>query len=100
MIMIFPLVQRIKILIGCSASILSSGTLEGRLHVDIILTNVLFLSLSRFPCLTRVMFHQNLRHSYLNKYALWSLREQTVGDDFGTLMEMKQMNIKRIVLER
>ena len=62
----FPLVQRIKILIGCSASILSSGTLEGRLHVDIILTNVLSLSLARFPCLTRVMFHQNLRHSYLN----------------------------------
>ena len=46
MIMIFPLVQRVKILIGCSASILSSGTLEGRLHVDIILTNVLYLYLS------------------------------------------------------
>ena len=46
MIMIFPLVQRIKILIGCSASILSSGTLEGRLHVDIIFTDVLHLYLS------------------------------------------------------
>ena len=46
MIMIFPLVQRIKILIGCSASILSSGILEGRPHVDIILTNVLYLYLS------------------------------------------------------
>ena len=68
MIMIFPLVQRIKILIGCSASVLSSGTLEGRLLEQIILKNV--LSLSQFPRLTRVMFHQNLRHSYLNKYAL------------------------------
>ena len=46
MIMIFPLVQRVRILIGCSASILSSGTLEGRLHVDIILTDVLHLYLS------------------------------------------------------
>ena len=68
MIMIFPLVQRVKILIGCSASGLSSGTLEGRLLEQIILKNV--LSLSQFPRLTRVMFHQNLRHSYLNKYAL------------------------------
>ena len=68
MIMIFPLVQRIKILIGCSASVLSSGTLEGRLLEQIILKNV--LSLSQFPRLTRVMFHQNLRHSYLNKCAL------------------------------
>ena len=70
MIMIFPLVQRVKVLIGCSASVLSSGTLEGRLLEQIILKNVLSLSLSRFPRLTRVMFHQNLRHSYLNKYAL------------------------------
>ena len=70
MIMIFPLVQRVKILIGCSASVLSSGTLEGRLLEQIILKNVLSLSLSQFPRLTRVMFHQNLRHSYLNKYAL------------------------------
>ena len=46
MIMIFPLVQRIKILIGCSASGLSSGTLEGRLLEQIILKNVLSLSLS------------------------------------------------------
>ena len=68
MIMIFPLVQPVKILIGCSASVLSSGTLEGRLLEQIILKNV--LSLSQFPRLTRVMFHQNLRHSYLNKYAL------------------------------
>ena len=68
MIMIFPLVQRVRILIGCSASVLSSGTLEGRLLEQIILKNV--LSLSQFPRLTRVMFHQNLRHSYLNKYAL------------------------------
>ena len=45
MIMIFPLVQRIKILIGCSASVLSSGTLEGRLLEQIILKNVLSLSL-------------------------------------------------------
>ena len=70
MIMIFPLVQRVKILIGCSASVLSSGTLEGRLLEQIILKNVLSLSLSQFPRVTRVMFHQNLRHSYLNKYAL------------------------------
>ena len=26
------------------------------------------------------------------------LRDRTVGDDFESLMEMKQMNIKRIVL--
>ena len=70
MIMIFPLVQPVKILIGCSASVLSSGTLEGRLLEQIILKNVLSLSRSQFPRLTRVMFHQNLRHSYLNKYAL------------------------------
>ena len=41
---------------------------------------------------------QNLRHSYLNKYVLWLLRDQTVGDDFESSMEMKQMSIKRIVL--
>ena len=46
MIMIFPLVQRVRILIGCSASVLSSGTLEGRLLEQIILKNVLSLSLS------------------------------------------------------
>ena len=46
MIMIFPLVQRVRILIGCSASVLSSGTLEGRLYVHVISTNVLSLSLS------------------------------------------------------
>ena len=68
MIMIFPLVQPVNILIGCSISVLSSGTIEGRLLEQIILKNV--LSLSQFPRLTRVMFHQNLRHSYLNKYAL------------------------------
>ena len=51
MIMIFPLVQPVKILIGCSASVLSSGTLEGRLLEQIILKNV--LSLSQFPRLTR-----------------------------------------------
>ena len=45
-IMIFPLVQRVRILIGCSASVLSSGTLEGRLLEQIILKNVLSLSLS------------------------------------------------------
>ena len=46
MIMIFPLVQPVNILIGCSISVLSSGTLEGRLYEDIILTNVLYLYLS------------------------------------------------------
>ena len=45
-IMIFPLVQRVRILIGCSISVLSSGTLEGRLLEQIILKNVLSLSLS------------------------------------------------------
>ena len=67
-IMIFPLVQHVSILIGCSTSVLSSGTLEGRRHVQIISTNV--LAISRLPRLTRIMFAQNLRHSYLNKYVL------------------------------
>ena len=44
--MIFPLVQRVRILIECSISVLSSGTLEGRLYVHVISTNLLSLSLS------------------------------------------------------